>query len=112
MPFERLHGRDSRMRNETAQTSANTSSVGPAGLCRSAQSGPAQPLQKTLPRAFGGSLISPSSSGVSLVGRGLGAEAGFRLFAERQTGFWSGLSAVSAHLRNRLDPGQVSDCCA
>jgi len=74
-------------------------------LSRSAQSGPAQPLGESLSRAFGGSFDLGQFVRSQPRGRSLGAEAGLRLVAERQTGLWSGLNAGNAHLRNRFVPG-------
>ena len=71
-------------------------------LSRSAQSGPAQPLGESLSRAFGGSFYLSQFFGSQSRGRGLGAEAGLRLFSERQTGLGISLNAGTTHWTNRL----------
>src|SRR5713226_1706851 len=71
-------------------------------LSRSAQSGPAQPLGESLSRAFGGSFYFSQFFGSQSRGRGLGAEAGLRLFSERQTGLRITLNAGTTHWTNRL----------
>src|ERR1019366_7687070 len=71
-------------------------------LSRSAQSGPAQPLGESLSRAFGGSFDLGQFLGSQSRGRGLGPEAGLRLFAEWQTGLWISLNAGTTHWTNRL----------
>ena len=71
-------------------------------LSRSAQSGPAQPLGESLSRAFGGSFDLGQFFGSQSRGRGLGAEAGLRLFSERQTGLRISLNAGTTHWTNRL----------
>src|SRR6202041_1031819 len=69
---------------------------------RSAQSGPAQPLGESLPRAFGGGFDLGQFVRSQPRGCGLGAEAGLRLFSERQTGLRISLSARTTHWTNRL----------
>jgi hypothetical protein len=71
-------------------------------LSRSAQSGPAQPLRESLSRAFGGSFYLSQFFGSQSRGRGLGAEAGLRLFAEWQAGLGISLNAGITHWTNRL----------
>jgi hypothetical protein len=71
-------------------------------LSRSAQSGPAQPLGESLPRAFGGSFDLGQFVRSQPRGGSLGAEAGLRLFCERQTGLGISLNAGITHWTNRL----------
>ena len=71
-------------------------------LSRSAQSGLTQPLGEGLSRSFGGSFYFCQFLGSQSRGRGLGAEAGLRLFSERQTGLWISLNAGTTHWTNRL----------
>ncbi len=71
-------------------------------LSRSAQSGLTQPLGEGLARSFGGSFYFCQFLGSQSRGRGLGAEAGLRLFSERQTGLWISLNAGTTHWTNRL----------
>src|SRR6266849_1864420 len=69
---------------------------------RSGQSDPAQPLRESLSRAFSGSFYFSQYFGSQSRGRGLGAEAGLRLFSERQTGLGISLNAGTTHWTNRL----------
>jgi hypothetical protein len=71
-------------------------------LSRSAQSGLTQSLGEGLSRSFGGSFYFCQFLGSQSRGSGLGAEAGLRLFSERQTGLWISLNPGTTHWTNRL----------
>ena len=102
MPLERLHGRDSRSRNATPR-------LRPTPVRRDQRVAVAQRTERSraatrrepVPR-FRRQLLSLQFFGSQSRGRGLGAEAGLRLFSERQTGLGISLNARTTHWTNRL----------
>ena len=103
MPLERLHGRDSRVRNATPR-------LRPTPVPRDQRGAVAQ-RDRAVPRSHSERAcpaLSAAASDLSQFfgsqsrGRSLGAEAGLRLFSERQTGLRISLNAGTTHWTNRL----------